>query len=63
MFYFHGTKGGNFAIVSDDNLQINVHFMGTRPEGRTRDFTWVQALAVMIIQRKRNIQITKVETL
>ena len=47
MFYFHGAKGRNFAIVSDDNLQINAHFIGTRPEGRTRDFTWVQALAVM----------------
>ncbi|XP_038999042.1 uncharacterized protein LOC120124433 [Hibiscus syriacus] len=47
MFYFHGAKDGNFAIVSDDNLQINAHFIGTRPLGRTRDFTWVQALAVM----------------
>ncbi|XVF47154.1 hypothetical protein PTKIN_Ptkin03bG0086500 [Pterospermum kingtungense] len=47
MFYFHGAKGGNFAIVSDDNLQINAHFIGTRPEGRTRDYTWVQALVVM----------------
>ncbi|XP_048325014.1 uncharacterized protein LOC107411337 [Ziziphus jujuba] len=47
MFYFHGAKGGNFAIVSDDNLQINAHFIGTRPQGRTRDFTWVQALSIM----------------
>ncbi|KAK4851032.1 hypothetical protein QYF36_011928 [Acer negundo] len=47
MFYFHGAKGGNFAIVSDDNLHINAHFIGTRPEGRTRDYTWVQALAIM----------------
>ncbi|KAF8100440.1 hypothetical protein N665_0224s0026 [Sinapis alba] len=47
MFYFHGSKGGNFAIVSDNNLQINAHFIGTRPVGRTRDFTWVQALNVM----------------
>lgn len=47
MFYFHGAKGGNFALVSDDQLQINAHFIGTRPEGRPRDFTWVQALAVM----------------
>ncbi|OAY51637.1 uncharacterized protein LOC110614151 [Manihot esculenta] len=47
MFYFHGAKGGNFAIVSDNNLQINAHFIGTRPQGRTRDFTWVQALSVM----------------
>ncbi|KAI4322248.1 hypothetical protein L6164_021959 [Bauhinia variegata] len=48
MFYFHGAKGGNFAIVSDDYLQINAHFIGTRPQGRTRDYTWVQALAVML---------------
>ncbi|CAN0915761.1 hypothetical protein LINGRAHAP2_LOCUS29300 [Linum grandiflorum] len=47
MFYFHGARGGNFAILSDDKLQINAHFIGTRPEGRTRDFTWVQALSVM----------------
>ncbi|XP_057953812.1 uncharacterized protein LOC131148095 [Malania oleifera] len=47
MFYFHGAKGGDFAIVSDDNLHINAHFIGTRPQGRSRDFTWVQALAVM----------------
>lgn len=47
MFYFHGAKGGNFAIVSDKNMQINAHFIGTRPQGRTRDFTWVQALSVM----------------
>ncbi|CAL1403431.1 unnamed protein product [Linum trigynum] len=47
MFYFHGAKGGNFAIVSDEKFQINAHFIGTRPQGRTRDYTWVQALAVM----------------
>lgn len=47
MFYFHGSKGGNFAVVSDNNLQINAHLIGTRPQGRSRDFTWVQALSVM----------------
>lgn len=47
MFYFHGERGGDFALVSDDDLHINAHFIGTRPQGRTRDFTWVQALAVM----------------
>ncbi|KAJ7980981.1 Root cap/late embryogenesis-like protein [Quillaja saponaria] len=47
MFYFHGAKDGNFAIVSDENLHINAHFIGNRPQGRTRDFTWVQALSVM----------------
>ncbi|KHN32078.1 hypothetical protein glysoja_028873 [Glycine soja] len=39
MFYFHGAKGGNFAIVSDDDFQINAHFIGTRPQGGTRDYT------------------------
>ncbi|KAK1373612.1 Late embryogenesis abundant (LEA) protein-related [Heracleum sosnowskyi] len=47
MFYFHGAKGSDFAVVSDNNLQINAHFIGSRPTGRTRDYTWVQALSVM----------------
>ncbi|XP_068650579.1 uncharacterized protein [Aristolochia californica] len=47
MFYFHGAKGENFALVSDEQLHINGHFIGNRPNGRKRDFTWVQALAVM----------------
>ncbi|KAL8501489.1 hypothetical protein ACS0TY_020858 [Phlomoides rotata] len=47
MFYFHGSKGSDFAILSDKNLHINAHLIGTRPQGRTRDFTWVQALSIM----------------
>lgn len=47
MFYFHGSSGGDFAVVSDENLQINAHFIGSRPKGRTRDYTWVQALSIM----------------
>ncbi|XP_057782665.1 uncharacterized protein LOC131000659 [Salvia miltiorrhiza] len=47
MFYFHGSKGSDFAIVSDHNLHINAHLIGARPPGRTRDYTWVQALALM----------------
>ncbi|KAJ0989060.1 hypothetical protein J5N97_007416 [Dioscorea zingiberensis] len=47
MFYFHGMKGTDFALVSDANLQINGHLIATRPQGRARDFTWVQALAVL----------------
>ncbi|CAI9105113.1 OLC1v1003968C1 [Oldenlandia corymbosa var. corymbosa] len=47
MFYFHGFKGGNFAIVTDDNFQINAHFIGHRPKGKKRDLTWVQALSIM----------------
>ncbi|KAK1429131.1 hypothetical protein QVD17_11334 [Tagetes erecta] len=34
MFYFHGGKGRDFALVSDTNLQINAHFIGSRPNGR-----------------------------
>ncbi|CAI9105112.1 OLC1v1003967C1 [Oldenlandia corymbosa var. corymbosa] len=47
MFYFHGFKGTNFAIVTDDNLQINAHFIGHRPKDKKRDLTWVQALSIM----------------
>ena len=47
MFYFHGAKGVDFAIVSDDNLHINAHFIRSRPQGRTQDFTMVQALSLM----------------
>ncbi|KAL5998400.1 hypothetical protein ACLOJK_009340 [Asimina triloba] len=39
MFYFHGAKGRTFALVTDDHLQINAYFIGTRPQGRPRDFT------------------------
>ncbi|KAL9663919.1 hypothetical protein QQ045_019313 [Rhodiola kirilowii] len=47
MFYFHGAKGGDFALFSDKNLHINAHFIGTRPLGRTRDYTWVQGVSIM----------------
>jgi hypothetical protein len=44
VFYFHGRKNQDFCLVSDSDLHINAHFIGKRPEGRPRDFTWVQAL-------------------
>lgn len=44
VFYFHGRKDMDFCLVSDSDLHINAHFIGMRPEGRSRDFTWVQAL-------------------
>nr|CAD1840839.1 unnamed protein product [Ananas comosus var. bracteatus] len=46
MFYFHGKAGGHFALVSDPNLQINAGFIGLRPAGRRRDFTWIQSLGL-----------------
>ncbi|WCJ40306.1 Late embryogenesis abundant (LEA) protein-related [Euphorbia peplus] len=60
MFYFHGAKGGNFAVISDNHLQINAHFIGTRPQGRTRDFTWVQALNVMFDDHNLVISANKI---
>ncbi|XP_077231399.1 uncharacterized protein LOC143864356 [Tasmannia lanceolata] len=47
MFYFHGKTNEHFSLVSDSNLQINARFIGRRPEGRTRDNTWIQALGIM----------------
>ncbi|KAI3823251.1 hypothetical protein L1987_04684 [Smallanthus sonchifolius] len=47
MFYFHGGKGRSFALVSDTSLHINALFIGNRPYGRKRDYTWVQSIAVM----------------
>ncbi|KAJ6818662.1 uncharacterized protein M6B38_405495 [Iris pallida] len=47
VFYFHGKRDEHFSIVSDPGLQINARFIGLRPSGRTRDFTWIQALGLM----------------
>ncbi|XP_038979887.1 uncharacterized protein LOC120110001 [Phoenix dactylifera] len=47
VFYFHGRKDEHFSLVSDPHLQINARFIGLRPAGRTRDFTWIQALGFM----------------
>eukprot|EP00253_Pinus_taeda_P001132 PITA_01132 len=35
----------DFSLVSDDKLQINAHFIGRRPEGRTRDYTCANKVA------------------
>ncbi|KAF7841488.1 Root cap [Senna tora] len=41
VFYFHGKSNENFALVSDSDLQINAHFIGHRPAGRSRHYTWI----------------------
>ncbi|XP_072950546.1 uncharacterized protein [Typha angustifolia] len=46
-FYFHGHKDKDFCIVSDSNLHINAHFIGKRSPTMTRDFTWIQAVAII----------------
>ncbi|KAF6163207.1 hypothetical protein GIB67_025071 [Kingdonia uniflora] len=47
VFYFHGKSNQYFSLISDPNLQINARFIGHRPEGRSRDYTWIQALGIM----------------
>ncbi|KAF8706561.1 hypothetical protein HU200_030844 [Digitaria exilis] len=47
-FYFHGHKDADFCVVSDRDLHINAHFIGKRgADGMSRDFTWIQAIAVL----------------
>ncbi|PWA75509.1 hypothetical protein CTI12_AA242600 [Artemisia annua] len=60
MFYFHGGKGRDFALVSDTNLQINAHFIGSRPNGRKRDYTWVQSVSIMFDTQTLIISANKV---
>ncbi|GFZ12555.1 late embryogenesis abundant (LEA) protein-like protein [Actinidia rufa] len=59
VFYFHEKSGGHFALVSDPNLHINAHFIGHRPEGRTRDFTWIQSLGVLFNSHSLSLEATK----
>ncbi|KAL6595506.1 hypothetical protein ACP70R_047846 [Stipagrostis hirtigluma subsp. patula] len=46
-FYFHGRRDADFCVVSDRDLHINAHFIGKRGDGMSRDFTWIQAIAVL----------------
>uniref|UniRef100_A0ACD5V1J6 Uncharacterized protein n=1 Tax=Avena sativa TaxID=4498 RepID=A0ACD5V1J6_AVESA len=47
-FYFHGSKDADFCVVSDRDLHINAHFIGkSGHSGMSRDFTWIQAIAVL----------------
>ncbi|KAL1821594.1 hypothetical protein ACET3Z_016463 [Daucus carota] len=59
VFYFHGRSNEHFSLVSDLNLHINARFIGLRPEGRTRDFTWIQALGIMFDNHKFSLEATK----
>ncbi|KAF5730648.1 hypothetical protein HS088_TW19G00240 [Tripterygium wilfordii] len=59
VFYFHGKSNEHFSLVSDLNLQINAHFIGHRPAGRTRDFTWIQALGILFDSQTFSLEATK----
>ncbi|XP_010278351.1 PREDICTED: uncharacterized protein LOC104612590 [Nelumbo nucifera] len=59
VFYFHGKSNEHFSLVSDPNLQINARFIGLRPAGRTRDFTWIQALGIMFDSHTFTLEATR----
>ncbi|CAM0912225.1 unnamed protein product [Alopecurus aequalis] len=46
-FYFHGLKDADFCVLSDHDLHINAHFIGKRGADMSRDFTWIQSIAVL----------------
>ncbi|PRQ31400.1 hypothetical protein RchiOBHm_Chr5g0035081 [Rosa chinensis] len=58
VFYFHGKKNEHFSLVSDPNLQINDRFIGLRPEGRSRDYTWIQALGLLFDSNSFTLEAT-----
>ncbi|XP_058079810.1 uncharacterized protein LOC131228010 [Magnolia sinica] len=60
VFYFHGKSNQHFSLVSDSNLQINARFIGRRPEGRSRDNTWIQALGLMFNSHSFTLAANKV---
>lgn len=61
VFYFHGKSNEHFSLVSDLNLQINAHFIGLRPAGRTRYYTWIQALGILFNSHTFSLEATKAE--
>ncbi|GFY91815.1 late embryogenesis abundant (LEA) protein-like protein [Actinidia rufa] len=61
VFYFHGKSNEHFSLISDANLQINARFIGLRPPGRPRDYTWIQALGLMFSSHKFSLEATKTE--
>ncbi|XP_073004631.1 uncharacterized protein [Typha latifolia] len=46
-FYFHGRRGRDFCLVTDSDIHVNAHLIGKRGANMTRDFTWVQSLAIL----------------
>ncbi|KAL3503264.1 hypothetical protein ACH5RR_037713 [Cinchona calisaya] len=62
VFYFHGKSNEHFSLVSDRRLQINARFIGHRPAGRSRDFTWIQALGLLFNSHSFTLEATKAAT-
>ncbi|KAL4554971.1 hypothetical protein LXL04_037581 [Taraxacum kok-saghyz] len=62
VFYFHGKVNQHFSLVSDSNLQINGRFIGHQPTGRSRPFTWIQALGLLFNSHSFSLEATKSAT-
>ncbi|KAJ4726249.1 Root cap/late embryogenesis-like protein [Melia azedarach] len=62
VFYFHGKSNEHYSLVSDLNLQINSLFIGHRPAGTTRDYTWIQALGFLFDSQTFSLEATKAAT-
>ncbi|KAL9441295.1 hypothetical protein AB3S75_019887 [Citrus x aurantiifolia] len=62
VFYFHGKSNEHFSLVSDSELQINARFIGHRPAGRSRDFTWIQALGILFKSHSFSLEAAKAAT-
>ncbi|KAK0600656.1 hypothetical protein LWI29_017189 [Acer saccharum] len=62
VFYFHGKSNEHYSLVSDLNLQINSRFIGLRPAGRTRDYTWIQALGFLFDSQTFSLEATRAAT-
>ncbi|XP_021726048.1 uncharacterized protein LOC110693217 [Chenopodium quinoa] len=58
VFYFHGKSNEHFSLVSDPKLQINARFIGLRPSGRKRDYTWIQALGILFDSHTLSLEAT-----
>ncbi|XP_020214116.1 uncharacterized protein LOC109798307 [Cajanus cajan] len=59
VFYFHGKSNEHFTLVSDSALQINARFIGHRPAGRARDYTWIQALGILFNSKTFSLEAPK----
>ncbi|XP_027355273.1 uncharacterized protein LOC113865105 [Abrus precatorius] len=59
VFYFHGKSNEHFTLVSDTTLQINARFIGHRPSGRARDYTWIQALGILFNSKTFSLEAPK----
>jgi len=62
VFYFHGKSNEQFSLVYDFDLQINSRFIGHRPAGRPRDFTWIQALGILHNSQTFSLEAKKAAT-